>query len=395
MKVLIVTDFFGNDLTYIENELAKQYIKFGLEVSVICSLTDNPFDFFNDNYHSHKKKSVQVSNGIKVYRLPYKINIKKRIKKFKGVYEILTQEKPDIIFFNSIQPDIKEAVKYKNETGCNIILYSETDYSNSANNWVSLNVLHKIIWKTVFHRYKKHISKIFFATPASSDFLKNVYNISDNETELLPLGCDYELSENVRNTFDKDGFRKKMGINNSDHVLITGGKLNPKKKTEIIIEAVNMLKRSDLHLIIFGTPDNGFERYYEHLKKIGQNANIHFTGWLSPDSFYEHMAISDVAVFPSSQSVLWQQAIGMHLPLIAGDSGWQDMSYLNFYDNIVKIEKDNITPIIFADVVNQLISSPDNLIKMKRGAEKAAKEHLNYTILAKKTLEGSDHNFSK
>ena len=52
-------------------------------------------------------------------------------------------------------------------------------------------------------------------------------------------------------------------------------------------------------------------------------------GWLNQDDLNRHLAMADLAVFPASQSILWQQAIAMGLPLIVGDAGHQDISYLN------------------------------------------------------------------
>ncbi|WP_223606118.1 glycosyltransferase family 4 protein [Chryseobacterium sp. OSA05B] len=386
MKISIITDFYGNDLTYIENELAKQYTKFGFEVFIICSVTDNPFDFYSHNYYEGKKSSIEVHDGIKIYRQPYKLNIKKRIKSFEDVYNILCSEKPDFIFFNGVHLNLRDAARYKKKKECKIILYSETDYSNSAQNWLSLNILHKVIWKAVLNQYKKNIYKIFFATPASSKFLKEVYDVPFNEAELLPLGCDCNISDDIINTVDRDAVRNKLNIGSNDYVLITGGKLEIRKMTEIAIEAVKILNRKDVHLIVFGAPANGSEEYFRELEKSAYGHQIHFTGWLSSDMFYQYMAISDVAVFPASQSVLWQQAIGMHLPLIAGDAGEQDMSYLNFNENIIKIDKDNIVPIKFAETIEQLISIPGQLNKMKKGAEKTAKENLSYEIIARKAI---------
>lgn len=383
MKISIITDFFGDNLTYIENELAKQYIRLGFEVFIICSLTDNPFDFYGHQYYEDREASVEIKDGVKIYRQPYKINLKKRIKKFKNTYNILCKEKPDFIFFNAIQLDLHEAVKYKKNEGGKIILYSEIDYSNSAQNWLSLNVLHKIIWRSVLNRYKKYISKIFYATPASSKFLLEVYKVPVNETQLLPLGCDCSISEKIKAEIDRDSFRERIGIAKDDIVLITGGKLDHRKKTEVIIEAVRLLNKADLFLIVFGAPASGADEYFDQLKEMAKGYNIKFTGWLNPEAFYEYMAISDIAVFPASQSVLWQQAIGMHLALIAGDAGNQDMSYLNFNDNVVKIEQNDITAVKFAKIIENVISVPGLLHKMKKGAEKTSKENLSYDIIAK------------
>ncbi len=99
------------------------------------------------------------------------------------------------------------------------------------------------------------------------------------------------------------------------------------------------------------------------------------------------MAISDIALYPSSQSVLWQQSIGMHLPLIAGDSGGQDMSYLNKNGNVIRISKENINENFIADILMSLISNSDELENMKNGAKKTAQEYLDYDVIAKRTLE--------
>ncbi|RXM37899.1 hypothetical protein BOQ62_19550 [Chryseobacterium sp. CH21] len=98
MKIAIVTDFFGDNLTYIENELAKQYIKFGFQVFIICSVTDNVFDFYNHHYYTDRKVSVKTNNGIKVYRQPYQLNLKNALKNLKTSIKFSVQ-KNLILFF--------------------------------------------------------------------------------------------------------------------------------------------------------------------------------------------------------------------------------------------------------------------------------------------------------
>ncbi|WP_164976796.1 glycosyltransferase [Chryseobacterium sp. CH21] len=200
------------------------------------------------------------------------------------------------------------------------------------------------------------------------------------------MGCDCSLSEIIKGKIDRNTFREKLGVAKDDIVLITGGKLDQRKRTEVIIEAVRLLNKAHLHLIIFGAPAAGADQYFNQLKDRAAGHNIQFTGWLDSEAFYEYMAISDIAVFPASQSVLWQQAIGMHLPLIAGDSGNQDMSYLNFNENVIKIEQNDITPTKFAETLEKIISVPGLLDKMKKGAEKTSKENLSYDIIAKMSI---------
>ena len=73
-----------------------------------------------------------------------------------------------------------------------------------------------------------------------------------------------------------------------------------------------------------------------------------------------HLDMADLAVFPASQSILWQQAIAMGLPLIVGNTGHQDISYLNLYDNIIILEKTDIQVNKLVDAIESVIGpSPD------------------------------------
>ncbi|ANF51544.1 hypothetical protein A0O34_13980 [Chryseobacterium glaciei] len=388
-KIVMLQDFFGLDYTYQENLLTKNYTKYGHNVVVISSTFENVFDYAHNKYDSSKKQKTEEYFGAKIIRLPYSFNFLNKLRKHAGVYEILLKEKPDLIYVHDIHFNLKEAVKYKKQfPNCKIILDYHADYTNSAHNWVSLNILHKVIRKSFFNKYKKYISKIFPVVPGGADFLHEVYGVSHKEMELLPLGCDYSKSMEIMQNIDNIKQRQNLGIKENDIIIITGGKINKLKNTHVIVDAIKKNNREDVHLIVFGKEDQGSEEYFDNIKKSAENyKNIHFIGWVDNTKIYELLAISDLAVYPSSQSVLWQQSIGMHLPLIVGDFGGQDMSYLNQNNNIIKVDKENLNADYFATLLNQLIENPSEIEQMKKGAEKTAKEYLDYRIIAEKTLE--------
>jgi glycosyltransferase involved in cell wall biosynthesis len=123
------------------------------------------------------------------------------------------------------------------------------------------------------------------------------------------------------------------------------------------------------------------------------NKQIHFTGWVKGDEMYDYMSASDIAVFPAGQSVLWQQAIGMGLPLILGPvynaNGkiWiQDASYLNVNNNVIILDKDHVSAQEIARQIRRLIDNPDLLDSMKNGALKTAEEFLSYDKIVQQTL---------
>ena len=102
---------------------------------------------------------------------------------------------------------------------------------------------------------------------------------------------------------------------------------------------------------------------------------------------YKYLNASDLAVFPASQSILWQQAISMDLPLIAGNTGHQSIDYLNEFNSIVILEKNEITIEKIAENILRLINDKPLFESMKIGAQKATEKYLNWDKLILKTLQ--------
>ncbi|MFC6267715.1 glycosyltransferase family 4 protein [Frigoriflavimonas asaccharolytica] len=384
----MLQDFYGLDETYQENLLTKYYRKLGHKVIVIASTYDSVFDYVQDNNDSKKLKSVVYEFGAKIYKLPYSINILHKLKKHAGVFEILEKERPDLIYIHDIHLNLKEAVQYvKINRNCKIIMDYHADYTNSAKNWISLNILHKLIRKPFFNWYKKYISEIFPVVPASTVFLHEVYNVPLSKMKMLPLGCDYEKCLEIQKNTDTEALKNSLKIHENDFVIITGGKFDPIKKTEILIKAVEKINDTNIHLIVFGKAAEQFKDYEEELFNIVKKSNVHFLGWIDNDRALEYMTIADVAIFPASQSVLWQQAIGMHLPLIVGDLGGQQPEYLNFYENMITIKTEDILEENFGKHILTLKNDPVLLSKMKEGAKNSAAKHLDYKIICERTLQ--------
>ena len=384
----MLCDFFGIGQQYQENYFSKYYQKLGHQVIIIASTFENINDYYLNNYDKKRLKSEQVIENIKLIRLPYFINFANKIRRYKGVYKILCEEKPDFIFVHNIHFNLNDAVSYKiKNKNCKIILDFHGDYSNSAKKWISLNIMHKLIWKPYLMHFKKYLNKIYGIVPEGIKFIHEVYGVDYSEIDLLPLGCDYDLANEIRENSSKIELKKKYNILLEDFVIITGGKLNPEKKTDILIDAMKLINKKNLHLIIFGAADKQNVDYEKELKNKSTGYNVHFTGWINSKSILELMNISDVAVFPASQSVMWQQAIGMHLPLIVGDSGLQDASYLNQNNNVIVLNKQRINVDSIRSVLLDLIRFPNKIKNMRDGAKKTAEQLLNYEIIVKKTLE--------
>ncbi len=391
MKIVMLCDLYDERLQYQENLLAKYYTKHGHDVTVIASTFNSAVDFYADAYDKRVGAHEYFDGRTKVIKLPYQLNILNKLRRFAGVGKILEREQPDLIFAHNIHLNLAEAAAYKRRhPACRIIMDYHADYSNSAKNWLSLNILHKLIRRRFLHRYIRAVDKIFPVVPASARFLHEVYGIPRDDMELLPLGADRDLAEHVVGKRSGQAVRGELGIPSHAVVIFTGGRLSPDKQTHCLIDAFLDLDEPDLHVVIVGKAATGHEDYVARLKeRCVSNARVHFLGWIDGRDVYSYMDACDFAVFPASQSIMWQQAIGMGLPLVVGDGtqrGDQDPSYLNLYDNVLILARNDVRADVLADAIRSMASDQATLQRRRRGAKRAADELLNYDRIVSKTL---------
>lgn len=388
MKILMLCNFYNESLEFQENLLTKYYTKHGHQVVVVTSTYDSVFDYYADNHNNSVPAKTYFDGDTKIIKLRYRFNILNRLRAFPSIKNILEQEKPDLIYVHGIMLNMLEAVKYKKKNdGCIMILDSHADYGNSGKNWFSITVLHGIIRKWYLDRSRKHISKIFSVIPSGLKFLNEVYKVPYDQMELLPLGADIDLGREVLKSGKFLELKKKYNIANGSKVIVTGGKLSVRKKTELLIGAVNKLNMSDVYLLVIGDSAEEDLAYKTLLiKEAGKNKNIHLVGWLNRVEVYEHFAISDMAIFPASQSILWQQAISMGLPLVVGKMAGQTIEYLNLYNNIIILEPHEICQKIIQEKIEEVLFNPSTLSLMREGALRVTEECLDWNHLIERTL---------
>lgn len=384
----MICEFYNETMEYQENLLAKYYLKHGHEVTIITSTFVSVFDYYNDRYDSSAPARTYYDGAAKIIKLPYRYNILNRLRAYTRIDGILESEAPDLIYVHDIMLNFPEAIEYiKMHSGCRMIMDYHADYSNSGKSWISRKVLHGIVRKWFLDRARPYLSKIFAFTPAAIPFLHDLYRVPVEDIELLPLGADLDLCATTKSSGEGLRLRQSLGIAEDQIVIFTGGKLEPWKKTELLIDAIKRLSHLPLTLIVVGDADPRFAQYKERLFEASRGcANIHFVGWLAAPDIYRHLSMAQMAVFPASQSILWQQAIAMGLPLIVGNVGNQDMSYLNLYDNIVILEHDDIGRDRLAEEIAAIVSNPERMRSMSRGANDVAIEHLNWDKLIQRTL---------
>lgn len=381
-------DLFDENIGSQENILVKYFQKHGHRVTILTSTFDSVFDFIANRYDCRKPGRTYSIGDLKVIRSPYRMNILHKLRSFRGVAAVLENEAPDMIFMLDIMPDMIDVVRYKKRNpSCRFVMDYHADYSNSAKNFVSLKILHGIIRKKILDFGLPYLDAIYPVTPASSDFLHEVYRIPHERMELLPLGADMDLGVAIAAREEGRALRLDLGIAENATVIFSGGKFARPKRTELLIEAVKLLPHLDIQLVIVGAANLGEEEYAaELMHAAAADERIRFVGWLSNEQLFRHMDMADLAIFPASQSILWVQAVSMGLPLIVGNTGAQDTYYMNAHDNIIELPSQEICIGRLVETIEQLVNDPGKVARMREGARKTFVEVLDWNMLAHKVV---------
>jgi hypothetical protein len=365
--------------TYQDNLLPKYHKKLGYDVSLITSkyIYNEKGDLKID-----KRNEYINENDIRVIRLEnrFRTNINSKFKTYKNLFNKLLIEKPDIIFVHGLQfLDIKEIIRYKkNNKMVKIYVDNHADFSNSATNWISKNILHKIIWRYYAQLISPYVEKFYGVLPARVDFLKNIYDLPEEKVELLVMGVDDDKVKAAEKCNIK--IREKYGIKSDDFLIITGGKINnSKKQTLLLMDAVQKINKKNLKLIIFGSI---IEELQDKFNKLLDNNRVKYVGWLDADEIYNYFATSDLAVFPGRHSVLWEQVAGMGIPLLV--KYWPGTTHIDVDGNCEFLYEDSIDEI---KSKLKLIMNNKKYNEMKIIAENEGKKNFLYSNIAKKSLD--------
>lgn len=316
MKILhiIFGGAFNEEMSYQGSILPKENRKSGHEVIIIASC----YKWDQGKIVKVREEDRVTNDGIRVIRLEFDniINesISRRIRKCKKLMKYINDIKPDVIFHHDIQGfTLFTVAKYKKENP-NIKLYvdSHTDLNNSASNWISLNLQHKLFHKTIAKLTVKYFEKIFYVSYEARDFLIDIYNIPEKKLEFYPLG-GLILSKKDKLSYRREK-RYELGISENDILLCHSGKMDSLKRTYEILYYFNKVKNENLKLILIGVFSEDVKEKVMPL--IQQDDRIIYLGWKSSDELIKYIAASDLYLQPGSQSATMQISLCSGTPVL-------------------------------------------------------------------------------
>jgi 1,2-diacylglycerol 3-alpha-glucosyltransferase len=364
MKIIHIdfTGAYNEDMSYQEVIMPKYHAKDGHTVIMIT--TCYKINSQGEVCHTPPVDKI-METGVRLIRLEY---VKFFSNYFTGIFRkvhglnaLLNQLLPDIIFFHCPQTvELLTVTRYvkKNRSIC-IYIDNHADKINSAPNWISRLVLHKIIWKYFVKKIEPYVTKFYGVTPLRCTFLKDMYKVSNDKIELLLMGADDDNIRLDQKEKIRQRIRNKLVLSDNDFVIITGGKIDEKKNVHLLMQAVCELPRDNVKLIIFGTPNQKMKATIEVLSKSDRIRNI---GWIQSATVYDYFLASDLAVFPGTHSVLWEQSVGSGIPGVF--RYWQGMDHVNVGENCKFLYEVNVEEI--KRVLEVILNSKEEYKKMKK-----------------------------
>ena len=309
MKILLTTDVYikiDGVSTSVRN-LYKGLTELGHDVRIITLSNDAKNRKDKAFYYV---KSLSLDLIYKDIRMPLIYN-----RKYEK--EIISW-KPDIIHSQCEAFTYRYAVRLSEKTGAPIIHTYHTLYDD----YVGYVIPFKRFGRWVIQKLTKlRLKKVDVLVVPTHKVEKVMLDYGlKNEIEVIPSGIDLNQHYNRISATKRQEYRRLLGVNDNELLLINLGRIATEKNLESLIlyykKAVETIK--NLRLIIVGDgPER--ENLISLCKKLDLENKVIFTGMVDRDKVHNYYQLGDVFVSASNsetQGLTYVEAMANSLPLL-------------------------------------------------------------------------------
>lgn len=379
MRILIVTT--GNEFTpsmlYKENYIIKAAQDHGDEI----------FVFANQYTYVKGKTELAVAQekieGYTLKRFKYRSYGNKmltsRVRRIDGLENEIVRLKPDLIFFNCGQVyNIKNLKLIKQALpDVKIVIDFSTKYLNSARNWFSKNIQHRLMYRSWLQEALPYVDKIFYISQESKVFAQEMYKIPDEIMEHNNLPGE-TIPVETKMAYKHEVFAK-LGMTKDTIMFMYSGKIYPEKKVAHLVRAFVRTKVPNFRLIIIGVYNDAASRL-TIAPLIASDKRIKFMNFVSGSELTKYVCAADLYIQPGSISQTCQTAVCCGTPLCFNDIPTHREIY-NGNGFFVDSEED------IYNVFETIGKNPAILKDMSGKAYLMAKEELDYHVIYRKILQ--------
>jgi len=366
---------------YQENLLPKYQAKLGHDVTLIVS----DLKYQNGKLVSEGECDYNSDSGYRVIRKKLRKPMPGKIGSLfisMEIFDILKQINPDFVFFHGmINATIFYVTRFKKKYRKDLIIVQDNhmDYNIGFQACENAKIkIQYIIYRWFRRANQKYIAKYYGVTPWRKKYAEDVFGTPSEKTDVLIMGADDEKLDFSNRKKIRERIRKQYKISDDKFVIITGGKIDRNKKTDILIHACS--KIPGIILLVFGEI---LEDVKEDITKMIEVCDqIKYVGWLDSEEIYNYYFASDLAFFPGQHSVLWEQACASKIPCVF--EKWEGMDHVDVGGNAVFVSP--VTEQTVRSEINSLLFT-EKYYNMKSVAESDKMQVFLYSKIAEKSIE--------
>lgn len=364
---------YNEGWSYQENLLPKYQARMGHNVTLIVAdrradRSDMRRDFMSNGFRVLRKK-------VRLFPLPKF----RRVLRSVDVYDHLCELKPDLVFYHGlVSPSIRQVVAYKKwvNPDCVIVQDNHLDYNIGFDPSTFKGLILKVMYTALYKSTDRYITKVYGVTPWRKTYAEKVFGVPASKTDVLIMGADDEEIDFEHREEIRARIRQHFGIQDDEFLIVTGGKIDAKKKIHLLMDAVNRM--TGVKLIVFGSPTKDFGK--EYLSRLSDK--VIAAGWIPAKESYGYFFAADLVFFPGQHSVLWEQACASKVPCVFGK--WEGMDHVDNGGNAAFV--DPVTVEEIEKTIRRLMFT-EEYDAMKKVARSAATDIFLYSGIAEKSLE--------
>ena len=375
---VIIANFYKEGYGYQENILPAKHKELGLETYVVTTNDQYPLGRHYINKDGIDVTCLEVNDSFFTKKRYLCLFVNKTV----GLFSYLDRIKPDIIFLHGLQA-IDSLIVYrwcKKNPKVKLYVDQHADYYNTPITKFSTRLYHKVVFGYIAKKLSKYAVKFWGVTPWRVDYLQKVYGLAPEKTDLLVMGGDENLIDWKNRQQVRAEIREKCNIPKEAFLLVTGGKIDQAKNIHLLCEAAFSLKDKNVYLIVFGSLLDDMKNYSNSL----YHKNVRYIGWIDSRDVYPYFLASDLAVFPGTHSVLWEQALASGIPGLFKD--WDGgFNHIDCGGNALLIKDISIDTLV--KEIDLIVEDTAKYRAMRDAAENTARKVFSYMEIAKRSID--------
>lgn len=385
MKIahVCLTGPFNDGWAYQENMLARQHRLAGHDVMILA--TPYATDTNTGRFIWQGIGSYFDSDGVCVVRLAPTAGVFRRrwsrFNTYRGVRRQLERFAPDVVFVHGCQClDVLTVVRFcRAHSSVKVYVDNHADWFNSATNWVSRTILHGLLWRYCAQKIEPYTTRYWGVTEGCCRFLTEIYGISPTKVGLLPLGAEFDEMAEPERSLVRNEVRARLGVTPQDFLVVTGGKIDASKNVHLLMRAMSRLAVPNVKLLIFGSV---LQDVRDEFFRLLESPAIRYVGWASPEDIKRYLVSAELAVFPGSQSALWNQVVGSGVPALF--RSWEGGTSVDIGGNCLLLQHGD--EVELTTVLQRVLEDRQLYRRMRSAASGDGRLRFSYSQIAKASI---------